>query len=235
MTPQDPPIIRASGSPAAPDGDTPLAWMSALADGQPDACDAALRAWATDPQARAAWHTLHLSADVLRSEELASDPSHDERFLQSFRERLAQEPVVLAPDAAVSAAAASRSSQAVPVSAARSRRRWWGGAAVAAGFMAVGSVVLMIDRAGRPEAASLAQVPNALRAEPATARVTLPAPAVLPVSTTASSGGAGAAGDPQWRALDGQVLRDAQLDAYLRAHRGTNAVSGRFQTVVLER
>jgi hypothetical protein len=36
------------------------------------------------------------------------------------------------------------------------------------------------------------------------------------------------------------VIRDARLDAYLRAHRGgqaarPGAVSGRFETVVLER
>ncbi|HEY6132927.1 MAG TPA: anti-sigma 24 factor, partial [Rubrivivax sp.] len=47
-------------------------------------------------------------------------------------------------------------------------------------------------------------------------------------------------GEPQWQVVDGQVIRDARLDSYLRAHRrgpigvpGSGA--GRFETVVLER
>ena len=52
----------------------------------------------------------------------------------------------------------------------------------------------------------------------------------------ASSAGA----EPVWRAADGQLIRDARLDEYLRAHRaGSPAVpggaTGRFETVVLER
>ena len=54
-----------------------------------------------------------------------------------------------------------------------------------------------------------------------------------------SASGAGF-GEPQWQVLDGRIVREAQLDAYLRAHRGTLAprpgvVGGRYETVGLER
>jgi hypothetical protein len=39
----------------------------------------------------------------------------------------------------------------------------------------------------------------------------------------------------QWRMLDERVLRDTNLDAYLRAHRGSTVVRGRVERVVLER
>jgi hypothetical protein len=57
----------------------------------------------------------------------------------------------------------------------------------------------------------------------------------VPVAAASS-----ASADPVWRAADGQLIRDARLDEYLRAHRaGGPAVpggaTGRFETVVLER
>lgn len=107
--------------------------LSALADGQanPDELDQALAAWKSKPDTRALWHQYQLIGDVMRSDELAqsSDSAH---FLKTFRDRLAEEPVVLA-------------SQAMPARAATQplrRRTWVGPTAVAAGFVMVVGAML---------------------------------------------------------------------------------------------
>ncbi len=74
-------------------------WLSACADGQADALDRACQLWRDDAQARQTWHRYHLIGDVMRSEELATSPAHDAAFLLGLRQRLAAEPVVLAPAA----------------------------------------------------------------------------------------------------------------------------------------
>jgi len=113
--------------------------LSALADG--DATDSeaarAFQAWRDDPDARATWHGYQLIGDVLRSEDLASAPRADEAFLVALRARLADEPVVLAPQPR-----AEEVPEAVPAvanggAATRSRARWQGPMAMAAGFLVV--------------------------------------------------------------------------------------------------
>jgi sigma-E factor negative regulatory protein RseA len=111
--------------------------LSALADG--DATDdeavRAFQAWREDAGARASWHTYQLIGDVLRSDDLAVAPAADEAFLVALRARLAQEPVVLAPQARTEESAGVR-----PVLAnatARARGRWQGPVAMAAGFLVV--------------------------------------------------------------------------------------------------
>jgi sigma-E factor negative regulatory protein RseA len=106
--------------------------LSALADGQAKDLDAALRLWRDDPQARADWHTYHLIGDVMRSDELASSPARDAAFMAGLRERLAQEPVVLAP---------------APVAAPVAVGGWRLPVAVAAGFVVVAGV-LVVARMG---------------------------------------------------------------------------------------
>src|ERR1700744_2803595 len=98
--------------------------LSALADG--DATDSeaarAFQAWRDDPDARASWHAYQLIGDVLRSDDLAAEPAAaaaghatrsagslrrgaalpaepaaDAASLAALRARLADEPVVLAP------------------------------------------------------------------------------------------------------------------------------------------
>ena len=73
--------------------------LSALMDGELDASAVgrACGQWRDDEETRANWHAYHLIGDVLRSDDLVSDPAHDAAFLAAFRQRLAQEPVVLAP------------------------------------------------------------------------------------------------------------------------------------------
>ena len=110
--------------------------LSALADGEATASEVteACANWRDDDGARQVWASYQLIGDVLRSEELASTAQHD-HFLSKLRQRLADEPVVLAPRAAAQVAAAAQPS-AAPMTPARSRR-WSGPLAVAASFVAI--------------------------------------------------------------------------------------------------
>jgi sigma-E factor negative regulatory protein RseA len=113
--------------------------LSALADG--DATDGeaarAFQAWRDDPDARAAWHSYQLIGDVLRSEDLACEPKTDEAFLVALRARLADEPVVLAPQPRAEEADVAAPAVANAGAAARHRARWQGPVAMAAGFLVV--------------------------------------------------------------------------------------------------
>lgn len=147
--------------------------LSALMDGEASAADAAALCaqWRGDEQVRERWAAYHLIGDVLRSEDLALPPERNEAFLQSFRQRLAAEPVWLAPRPSV---------------VARPHRMGWqvATAAAAAGFVLVAGVMVM----SRPGADSSA--------------------ATLARDNT-----------PELTLASGRVVRDAQLDRYLAAHR----------------
>ena len=122
-----------------------LEQLSALADGElgETAAAQACAVWRGDADARASWHAFHLIGDVLRSEDLATDPARDAGFLAALRLRLDTEPVVLAPRPLEHAAPLM---QPVPqfANAARvTRRPWTAASVVAAGFVAVAGVVLL--------------------------------------------------------------------------------------------
>jgi len=167
--------------------------LSTLMDGELDAPEAhaACELWRVDVQMRSSWHAYHLIGDVLRTDELASDAARDARFLGALRERLAAEPVVLAPQVEAPFAR--------PDAAQRGARRWaWlAPTAVAAGFMAV-AIALLVTRdaagPGRP-ADTLAQ------------SLGPPAPGRL-----ASSGATALVAEHQ-------VVRDPRLERYLAAHK----------------
>lgn len=177
-------------------------WLSALADGDVDAVQHACDAWRDDARARADWHTYHLIGDVLRSDDLAADPARDAQFLARLRLRLADEPVVLAPD----------------VDGATQRRRrpaWLVPLAAAAGVAAVASVLVLgqADPQGQAPAAGWA-----LMGPPPAAQGLLAGEAPARRAAPAEAGAgvvAGATGNANAR-----VLRDARLDHYLEAHRG---------------
>jgi sigma-E factor negative regulatory protein RseA len=173
--------------------------LSALVDGEaaPEGVARACAAWRSDASARQTWHAYQLIGDVLRSDDLASAPARDEEFLKCLRARLADEPVVLAPQP-------TQAAQPVPMAAGRSARRWRAGAAVAAGFVAVAGVLLALQ-APSPESA------------PAVARAPSP---IVPVAATtvASPAVADANGEHAVLVTDGKVIRDARLDRYLAAH-----------------
>ena len=175
--------------------DGPRLWLSALADGDATALDRACAHWRDDAEARRSWHDYHLIGDVLRSDELAQPLARDAVFLQGFRERLAQEPVVLAP---------TPTPKPVPWHAAG---RWRVPMAAAAGFVAVAGV-LGVVRMSAPDAAS----GGAVLAAASGAGVTR-------VSSDAAVVNAANAADAANPAPGrGVLLRDARLDEFLRAH-----------------
>jgi len=178
--------------------------LSALVDGEADAgtVSGACAAWRESASTRETWHAYHLIGDVMRSEDLAAAPQRDAAFLGRLRERLAAEPVVLAP-------------QPLPVvspAAARRRRAWVGSAAVAAGFVAVAGV-LVVMRAPAPQDAGS---PMAAASAPVDGQVV---PVVAAAPSPVGPAVAEAAAETEALVRNGQVLRDARLDRYLAAHK----------------
>jgi len=158
--------------------DDPRSLLSALADGDAAAAEAACRSWRETADARAAWHVYHLIGDVMRSDDLAAAPARDLRFLAALQTRLAAEPVVLAP--------------------ARRRPAWLLPAAAAASFVAVAGVV-GVARYGAADAGAALSAGRA----PDTA-ITLAGTAAAPAAPLL---------------VEGRMIRDPQIDRYLRAHR----------------
>jgi sigma-E factor negative regulatory protein RseA len=140
--------------------------LSALVDGEGSGTGLArvCHQWRDDAQLRTDWHAYHLIGDVLRSEDLApDDTSADERFLQALRDRLAQEPVILAhhalgndeaPAASTASALPAAQLQHLP-SRRQILRRWVAPVGVAAGVVMVASVV-MVTRPGSQSAEQVA-------------------------------------------------------------------------------
>ncbi len=182
--------------------------LSALVDGElhSGAVAGACARWRSDAASRATWHAYQLIGDVLRSEDLASDASRDAAFLTTLRGRLAAEPVVLAPQRATDQAEAASVSASVGGAARRRRWTWAAPAAVAAGFVAVAGVLVVMRSPGT--------LPAPVGAE--LARASSPQGNVSPqgVAVTAAP-----AAEPESLVATGQVIRDAGLDRYLAAHK----------------
>ena len=104
---------------------------------------AAAGAGAEDARSQILLQTRTQYYALARSEELARPPAHDARFLAGLRQKLAVEPVPLAP--------------AAPVLTARRRQSWLMPVAAAAGFVAVAGV-LVVTRLGAPGAPAPAAV-----------------------------------------------------------------------------
>jgi sigma-E factor negative regulatory protein RseA len=186
--------------------------LSALADGELGRADSAgaCSTWAADGGARRDWHAWHLIGDVLRSEDLAADPCADLKFCARLRARLASEPVVLAPTARREALTEE------PVSRPRVRSgRWMFGSAAAAGFVLVAGTFALVRSADAPAPTPLAAAGG--NAAPVIAR----APAAASAVVVAEAAPADAV------IADQRLIRDAQLDRYLVAHKqfsGTSAL-----------
>lgn len=174
-----------------PSSDAKRAALSALMDGDADAGEEACRVWRGDAAARADWHAYHLIGDLMRSDEHRADEARDARFLAAVRARLADEPVVLAPSPAAASPASTTA-----LTRARRARRWMAPTAVAAGFVAVAGA-LMVTRVSAPDGAATTLAGNLL-----------PTPAVSP-AVAASQASVEAA----------TMIRSAELDRYLEAHR----------------
>jgi len=188
-------------------GDSAKERLSALADGEldPAGSTTSCAAWARDAALRADWHAWHVIGDVLRSEDLASNPGHDRDFCAKLRLRLQAEPVVLAPAPAIAKSAGARFDRRARPS------RWTAAGAVAAGVVLVVGTFAVV-RPGEWPTAQVAggDAPVSIAASPVGAASTEEA-AVQPVAIVA----------------DSKVFRDAQLERYLEAHKqfaGTSAL-----------
>jgi len=172
--------------------------LSALCDGEADAAEAraSFEGWRDDAALRARWHSYQWIGDVMRSDDLASTPEHDQAFMLALRERLAREPVVLAP---ARQAAASAGVQVLAAAGGARRMRWGAPAAMAAGVMAVAGALVVIRSTGPVEQAAPSQL---AQAQPEAMRVAAPAQAVAASAATI-----------------GPMVRDADLDRYFEAHR----------------
>ena len=193
--------------------------LSALVDGHATADDAAAigALWRSDASVRERWHRYHLIGDVLRSEELAQRPDHDAEFLSCLRQRLAHEqPPNLSlrarpPEGDEQSGKATFAQESVPLRApvpaqVSSHRLSWPMASAAAvvGFLVVAGVMLVTRTT--PDVASIATATNAAATS---AVITL---ALEPAG-------------PALTAINHRLVRDAQLDRYLAAHRRVSTVA----------
>lgn len=185
---------RPNASEHAADGEL----LSSLIDGECPAGDtlSACERWRSDPQLRSTWRTYHLIGDVLRSDEPASRPAAQADFMQGLRQRLAQEPVPMSP-------APLAATPAVP-SARAAVRLWRVPAAAVAGLVVAGAAVVVM----RPDSPATGWDQSIVATQPATNA------GLHQVSRVQASASA------QPLVLDGQIIRDARLDAYFEAHRG---------------
>ena len=198
---------------ANPALDDPLAWrLSALADGElpPDEIAMACRQWRDDERSREVWHAYALIGDALRSEDLAGSAQRDRAFLKGLRQRLAQEPVVLAPrpepgkrQAPARVADSALASAAMPQAATR-RARWAAPMAMAAGVLTVIGVTSVMRSVGDAPTlpAQMAAASTAATPTLADARFgQVDEPRRLPDLANAP------------------VVRNSDIDRYLNAHR----------------
>jgi sigma-E factor negative regulatory protein RseA len=172
--------------------------LSALMDGDGIDAELAFRAWRDDEGVRADWHAYHVIGEVMRSDDVRCVPRHDAQFLVRLRERLATQPVLLAPAAAPRRVAVGRN--------------WLAPIAVAAGFVAVAGVLVVMRVAvpTGPEQEGAALLAKSI-ASPPTAVVR--AAAAGPAAVTSGSSAAGTL------VVDGTLIRSAELDRYLAAHK----------------
>ena len=146
---------------------------------------------------------------MLRSDDLAARPAADESFLVALRARLADEPVVLAPQPRVEEPVAAP----IAANASARGRRWQGPVAMAAGFLAV---VGVLNVAG----------PFRHGAGPTLASNGTPSSGAVMASTTSVNNGGLVAASLQTPAQT-KAAAD-QLAPYLAAHR-QSAMSSPFQ------
>jgi sigma-E factor negative regulatory protein RseA len=171
--------------------------ISAWLDGElPDADPNVMMAALDSVEGRACWDAYHRIGDCLRSDELDLTPSAD--FSRKLAQGLAAEPhwLVAADQAATRPAPRFKS--------------WiWPGAAVAASLL----VVLALPHAPVGDATR-----NTLTTQVAP---TLPQAQLVGTQSLGKTPGAqatGAAGPASGPVLEGELLRDPQIDQYLMAH-----------------
>lgn len=197
----------------------PMEDVSALVDGELGASEVARACarWRDDTSVRDTWHTYQLIGDVLRSDDLASTARRDADFLAKLRTRLADEPVVLAPEPVAEPQVEVLPQRAVANAAVGGWRAWRTPVAVVAGF-AVVATALVVTRLPGVDAGGLDA--RGLAAAPGNPSVTL---AASPGASTVPGYDLPTEGQI---VLDGKLIRDARLDEYLAAHKKFGGSSG---------
>jgi sigma-E factor negative regulatory protein RseA len=149
-----------------PLSDSQKACINDLADGQlrGDAFADAMALLETNSSARAAWHSLHITGDVLRGETTAhvTTTTKDMAFLDTFRTNLAKEPLLTPIPMSVPSVAAST------VSGANDsffNWKWVGGLSAAAAVVAF-SWNLVSTTAPAPNGAGAQLAQSAVQAAP---------------------------------------------------------------------
>lgn len=197
--------------------------VSALADGhlQGDAFAQAIDAISTDGESRATWHAYHVVGDVLRSGS-HSPCSDTSAFLARFQQRLAAEPVVVAPLAAPVAAPVALPVQRRAEAANEPVFRWKlvAGAASLMAVAAIGWTLVGNGGAFQQPGAQIASVQQqqqpAVNSVLAAAALSGPQPANATLTPTRVIVGNG---NPQ------VMLRDPRLDQLLEAHQQAGGAS----------
>ena len=239
--------------PSAPGPQAGWEALSLLADGRanPEQARQALDLWTQDPAAQERWQTWHLIGDVMRSADLAPAHAPGDVFLPQLRAALQGQ----AQDQAQRQShgpcqdqvhgGALTSVPPVPVEPLNGRRSWAPGTGKV--LLAVRSLLARwwsprgpLIAGGGAAALALALVLGLTHPWDNDASSSILSLKVANDGQSPAAAAALAAAEPVWRAADGQLIRDARLDEYLRAHRaGGPAVpggaTGRFETVVLER
>ena len=197
--------------------------VSALADGhlQGEAFAQAIEAISAEGDSRAAWQAYHVVGDVLRSGS-HSPCSDTSAFLARFQQRLAAEPVLVAPEPAPAAVPLALPAQR-RVEAANEPVFRWKLVAGAASLMAVAAISWTLVGNG-------SAVPQQGGAQ--LASVQQPAPAANSVLAAAAANGPQAVSNTltPTRVIVGNgnpqvMLRDPRLDQLLEAHQQAGGAS----------
>lgn len=202
MNPFTPPDDAARGDAAGHADESDRFGLSTLMDGDVGAAERVCLAWRDDAALRARWHAYHLIGDVLRSEQLATPAARDARLLAAVRARLAQEPVIVAPQAAPAR-----------------RGGWRMPAALAASIAALAGVLVVLqspDAVAPGGAGAAVQLADVQAGVPPAVLARSPAGPMERARTLATAGAGMLQLSSPTRA---QMLREARIDDYLRAHR----------------
>ena len=185
--------------------------LSALVDGELDGGEVARACshWRESAASRSTWHAYQLIGDVLRSDDLACDPTRDAGFLEAVRARLAAEPVRLAPERIETSSVAESPAARVANGGGR-RWSWKAPSAAAAGFIVLVGILMLPRTPGTP---ADPQAANGVAQFIASTEGPRPAAAAAPTNLTTP------AIEPQTFVANGQLIRDARLDRYLAAHK----------------
>lgn len=206
---------------------------SLLADGvlTESELDILLAQWKEDESLAEDWHVYHVIGDVLRSADLAQAyvTLSSETYMAEFRQRLQQEPVLMAP---------APLAQTKSVQKTVSRLHWphWTGWLAASGFvvMAVVAVVYTsVDDVVDPGAQTIIALPanGATDANviPVAANVEVASAATNPAAASESADVGTMPAEPDIRLVatpQGDMWRDQRLEPYISAHQqfGSNSV-----------